>query len=79
MQTHTNETTAKRRPKAEAKVHTRSKLAQLEALVRHPKGVSVDTIVKRFGWQPHTARAVLSRMGAKSAVTEAGTRVYRKK
>jgi len=37
-----------------------SKQAQLIAMLKSPKGTTIDEIVTAFGWQPHTARGVIA-------------------
>jgi hypothetical protein len=37
-----------------------SKQAQLIAMLKAPKGASIDEIVKAFGWQPHTVRGAIA-------------------
>jgi hypothetical protein len=56
--------------------------AEVLALVSRAKGVSLDELMERFGWQRHTARGFMSRFldaypKLKSFKTEAGVRTYR--
>ena len=37
-----------------------SKQAQLIAMLKAPKGASIDEIVTAFGWQPHTVRGAIA-------------------
>lgn len=37
-----------------------SKQAQLIAMLKTPKGASIDEIAKAFGWQPHTVRGAIA-------------------
>ncbi len=37
-----------------------SKQAQLIAMLKSPKGATVDEIVAAFGWQPHTVRGAIA-------------------
>jgi hypothetical protein len=41
-----------------------SKTAQLIALLKTEAGMTLDAICSRFGWQPHTTRALMSAGGA---------------
>jgi hypothetical protein len=60
-----------------------SKKAEVIALVRRAKGVSLSEIQKLTGWQKHTVRGFISLLGSKaglkiiSARNEAGERTYR--
>jgi hypothetical protein len=61
---------------------TGSKLAQLITMLMQPDGQSVEELSQALGWQAHTTRAVISRLGKSGhAVTrtknEAGVSVYR--
>jgi hypothetical protein len=76
-----------RRSAAKPRERTRredSKQARVIALLRRPKGATVDDLVAATGWQPHTVRGVLSgalkkRLGLKirSEKTGASPRTYR--
>ena len=37
-----------------------SKQSKLIAMLKAPKGASIDEIVKAFGWQPHTVRGAIA-------------------
>ncbi len=59
-----------------------SKQAQVIALLERPEGVTLAAIVTATGWQPHSARAVLSGLrknghDISSDKPEGGERVYR--
>jgi hypothetical protein len=59
-----------------------SKQAQLITMLMQPDGRSVEELSQALGWQAHTTRAVISRLGKSGhAVTrrknEAGVSVYR--
>lgn len=58
------------------------KQAQVIALLERPEGVTLAAIVAATGWQPHSARAVLSGLrkseyDISSDKPEGGERVYR--
>ena len=47
--------------KSKPKAHRAdSKQAQLIAMLKAPKGASIDEIVTAFGWQPHTVRGAIA-------------------
>jgi len=53
----------KRSGKANAKpasTRSDSKQAQLIAMLKAPKGASIEEIVTAFGWQPHTVRGAIA-------------------
>jgi hypothetical protein len=59
-----------------------SKLAMLITMLMQPEGRSIDELSEALGWQVHTTRAVISRLGKSGhAVTrtknDAGVSVYR--
>jgi Protein of unknown function (DUF3489) len=59
-----------------------SKQAQVIALLERPEGVALAAIVASTGWQPHSARAVLSGLrkdgyDINSDKRDGGERVYR--
>lgn len=59
-----------------------SKQAQVIALLERPEGVTLEAIVAATGWQPHSARAVLSGLrksgyDINSDKPVGGERVYR--
>jgi hypothetical protein len=59
-----------------------SKLARLVTMLMKPDGRSIDDLSQALGWQAHTTRAVISRLGKSGHVVvrtknEAGASVYR--
>jgi hypothetical protein len=50
---------SKSKPKAHG-IRADSKQAQLIAMLKAPKGASIDEIVTAFGWQPHTVRGAIA-------------------
>lgn len=59
-------------PKAE------SKKGQLLAMVQRAKGASTDELIAALGWQKHTLRAAISRIGGvESTKDEKRGRVYK--
>jgi hypothetical protein len=75
-------TSAKTRKQAASKPKT--KLAQLEAMLRRPDGATVEQISKSLDWQVHSVRGALSGALKKkqgltitSEKTDNGRRVYR--
>jgi hypothetical protein len=60
-----------------------SKKAEVVALLRRAKGVSLPEIQKLTGWQKHTVRGFVSLLGSKAGLkiistrNEAGERTYR--
>jgi predicted ArsR family transcriptional regulator len=59
-----------------------SKLGQLITMLMQPDGRSVDELSQALGWQAHTTRAVISRLGKSGHVVtrsknDAGVSVYR--
>jgi hypothetical protein len=54
--------TADKAKKTDKPARTRadSKQAQLIAMLKAPKGASIDEIVAAFGWQPHTVRGAIA-------------------
>ena len=61
-----------------------SKQAKLIAMLKSPKGSTIDEIVAAFGWQPHTVRGAIAgalkkKLGLEvtSEKVEARGRVYR--
>ena len=55
MQKGIKNTTAASKPKT-------SKKAQLEAMLRRPRGATQKQLEKGLDWQPHTVRAAISRL-----------------
>ena len=53
---------AKRKAKIEGPLAKRSdtKLATILAMLRQPKGASIEDIAKAIGWQAHSVRGVIS-------------------
>lgn len=43
-----------------ARTRTDSKQAQLIAMLKAPRGASIEEIVAAFGWQPHTVRGAIA-------------------
>lgn len=61
-----------------------SKQARLIAMLKRPKGASIDEIVAAFGWQPHTVRGAIAGalkkklgLAVASEKIASGGRVYR--
>jgi hypothetical protein len=59
-----------------------SKLAQLITMLKQPDGRLIEELSQALGWQAHTTRAVISRLGKSGHVVvktknEAGVSVYR--
>jgi hypothetical protein len=61
-----------------------SKQAKLIEMLKHPDGATIDEIVKKFEWQPHTVRGAIAgalkkKLGldVQSAKVEGRGRVYR--
>jgi len=60
-----------------------SKKAEVIALLRRAKGVSLPEIQKLTGWQKHTVRGFVSLLGSKAGLkiistrNDAGERIYR--
>ena len=59
-----------------------SKKARLEVLLSRARGATLDQLQKELGWQPHTVRAVISRLrkaGHEIDLTETnGRKAYRR-
>jgi hypothetical protein len=59
-----------------------TKKAKLGALVARKRGATLDQLQKELGWQPHTARAAISRLrkaGHEIDLTETnGRKAYRR-
>jgi hypothetical protein len=75
-------TSAKTRKQAALKPKT--KLAQLEAMLRRPDGATVEQISKSLDWQRHSVRGAMSGalkkkqgLAITSEKTDDGRRVYR--
>lgn len=69
-------------PKPTGEPREGSKQAQLMAMLRRPEGTTISEVTEAFGWQAHTARAVIStlakRLGVKvEAERKEGVMVYR--
>ena len=60
MQKGIKNTTAASKPKT-------SKKAQLEAMLRRPRGATQKQLEKSLDWQPHTVRAAISRLRKEGA------------
>jgi hypothetical protein len=74
--------TAKRTPKV--RVAGKTKLAQLEAMLRRPDGATIEQMSKSLDWQMHSVRGVISGALKKkqgltitNEKTDDGRRVYR--
>ena len=73
-------TKTRKRPASKSK----TKLAQLEAMLRRPDGATVEQISKSLDWQMHSVRGAMSGALKKkqgltitSEKTDSGRRVYR--
>jgi len=58
-------TTKTEQPKTETETAEKpigGKLGIIAKAVAVPKGATIDQLVKKTGWQPHTVRAALSRL-----------------
>lgn len=51
-----------------------SKIDQVLDLLRRPQGATLDEMIEATGWQPHSARAVLTGLRKKGHVIERGKR-----
>jgi ribosomal protein L7/L12 len=75
--------TAKSKKTVAASEPRESKKAEVIALLRRAKGVSLSEIQKLTGWQKHTIRGFISLLGSKAGLkiistrTDAGERSYR--
>lgn len=78
--------TAKAKPKATEKAVSKqgSRQDRLVAILRASKGATIDELCHKFGWQPHSARAIISvtvkrKLGLEvtSAKVEGRGRVYK--
>ena len=63
---------------------SRTKLAQLEAMLRRPDGASIEQISKSLDWQTHSVRGAMSGtlkkkqgLAITSEKTDNGRRIYR--
>jgi Protein of unknown function (DUF3489) len=75
---------ARTRKQAASKPKAKTKLAQLEAMLRRPDGATVEQISKSLDWQVHSVRGAMSGALKKkqgltitSEKTDTGRRVYR--
>jgi hypothetical protein len=76
---------AKRKPATKPRTAPKKdggRVTEVLALVTRARGVSLDELMERFGWQRHTARGFMSRFadaykGLESFKTDAGVRTYR--
>lgn len=75
----------KERAKTEAGLREGSKAAQVVEMLKRPEGATLDAIMKKFDWLPHTTRALMSAGGSlakagykiESFKTDKGDRAYR--
>ncbi len=72
------------RARKQAASKSKTKLAQLEAMLRRPDGATVEQISKSLDWQTHSVRGAMSGALKKkqgltitSEKTDDGRRVYR--
>jgi hypothetical protein len=77
-------TSAKTRKQAASTPKPKTKLAQLEAMLRRPDGATVEQISKSLDWQTHSVRGAMSGALKKkqgltitSEKTDSGRRIYR--
>ena len=77
-------TGTKTRKQAASKSKPKTKLAQLEALLRRPDGATIEQISKSLDWQTHSVRGAMSgalkkkqSLAITSEKTDNGRRVYR--
>lgn len=64
-------TTKTEQPKTETKSTEKpigGKLGVIAKAIATPKGATLDQLVKKSGWQPHTVRAALSRLRKRGMV-----------
>ena len=50
----------KTRPSGNARTRADSKQAKLIEMLKRPDGATIDEIVKKFEWQPHTVRGAIA-------------------
>ena len=82
-----SKTSRKRKPQSKDKtpgVRAESKQAKLIEMLKRPVGATIDEIVKKFDWQPHTVRGAIAgalkkKLGldVQSEKVEGRGRVYR--
>ncbi|HTG20900.1 MAG TPA: DUF3489 domain-containing protein [Reyranella sp.] len=77
-------TSARTRKQVASKPKPKTKLAQLEAMLRRPDGATIEQISKSLDWQTHSVRGAMSGALKKkqgltitSEKTDTGRRVYR--
>jgi Protein of unknown function (DUF3489) len=72
-----------KKPTAKPKADRSNKKADVIAMIKRAKGVTLAEIMKATGWQPHTVRGFVSILGSKggekieSSKNAAGERTYK--
>ena len=77
-------TSTKTRKRAASVAKPKTKLSQLEAMLRRPDGVTIEQISKSLAWQAHSVRGAMSGalkkkqgLTIESQKADDGRRVYR--
>lgn len=74
---HAQEETTLTAPASDSKPAQPNKISLVLDLLHRPGGASLDDLVAATGWQPHSARAVLSGLRKKGhPITKAGVTRY---